>query len=339
MRILQVGYAQARRFGQIHVSNEHKLWNGLIKNGHNILHYSDRDMAAFLAPFRLRDLGKGKANKMLIRTALNFRPDLMLLGHCDIIKNETLAAIRKELPELRIAYRNVDPLFIERNVAAIQHRAEIADSIFITTAGEGLDTFRGKRASIHFMPNPCDPAVDTFDNSVVDELPVDLFFCGNSQEQTDRRRLVEHVHETLDGTNINFKTPGFFGQNTVWGVDYEHLLQRSKMGLNLNRQEGHFLYSSDRLAQLIANGILAFIHRSSGLNQLIGDDTAAFFDTQEELVEKIRHYKANDADRKSTSRAGRQFYREHFSCESVAEYIVHRTMQLPEAENHIWSQY
>jgi len=339
MRILQVGYAQARRFGQIHVSNEHKLWNGLIKNSHNVLHFSDRDMAAFLAPFRLRDLGKGKANERLIRTAVNFQPEMMLIGHCDLIKNETLAAIRKELPDLRIAYRNVDPLFIERNVAAILHRSKIVDSVFITTGGDGLNQFRGNRATVHFMPNPCDPAVDTHNNSEKEELPTDLFFCGNSQEQTDRSRLVEHVYKALNKSDVSFRTPGFFEQKTVWGVDYENLLKESKMGLNLNRQEGYFLYSSDRVAQLIANGILAFIHKSSGLNQLIGEDTAVFFESRDELVEQILHYKKNEPARKKVSAAGYSFYREHFSCDQVAQYIVDRTFGNDRANSHIWSQY
>ena len=38
------------------------------------------------------------------------RPDLLLLGHCELIKNETVDAIRADNPSLRIAYRNVDPL-------------------------------------------------------------------------------------------------------------------------------------------------------------------------------------------------------------------------------------
>ena len=151
MRILQVGYAQMRRHGKIRVSTEYKLWNGLIRNNHNVLHYSDRDMAAFLAPFNLRDLGKGKSNRKLIETADNFHPDMILIGHCDIIRNETLEEIRKLLPDVRIAYRNVDPLFVPHNVEAIHRRTEVVDTIFVTTGGSGLDQFRGKRARIHYL--------------------------------------------------------------------------------------------------------------------------------------------------------------------------------------------
>jgi len=136
MKILQVGYAQTRRWGKPRVSTEHKLYNGLVRNFHNVLHFSDRDVAAFLAPFGWRDLGKGKSNKKLVEVVDNFQPEMILLGHCDIISNETLNEIRKLIPSVRIAYRNVDPLFVPHNVEAIHRRKSIVDTIFVTTAGE-----------------------------------------------------------------------------------------------------------------------------------------------------------------------------------------------------------
>ena len=87
---------------------------------------------------------KRAANKKLIATAANFQPEMILLGHCDIIQNQTLEAIRAAVPGVRIAYRNLDPLFVPRNVEAIQHRAESCDSIFVTTAGDDLNIFAAK---------------------------------------------------------------------------------------------------------------------------------------------------------------------------------------------------
>jgi len=64
-RILLVGFAQLRRYGNTRVSWFFKLHRGLIQNGHFVHFFSDRDTAAFEAPFGLRDLGKKKANKRL----------------------------------------------------------------------------------------------------------------------------------------------------------------------------------------------------------------------------------------------------------------------------------
>lgn len=336
MRILQVGYAQMRRFGDIHANMEYKLYYGLIRLNHYVIHYSDRDMASFLAPFKLRDLGKPAANKKLIETADNFKPDMILLGHCDIIKNETLDEIRKLVPDVRIAHRNIDPLFVPRNVNAIQSRTHSCDSIFITTAGKKLDQFRGNRADIYHMPNACCASIDCNDNSKKDNLPIDLFFCGNSEELSNRTETVNYVANALRDDAINFHAYGYGERPNAWGYTYDQILATAKMGLNLNRQEGDYLYSSDRVAQLMSNGILAFINRASSLSELFGESRAVYYKDNAELVRKIREYQQDDAARKSVAAEGRRFYHEHFSSEKVAEYIISKTMNTKPRFDFIW---
>ena len=63
MRVLHIAYQQLRRYGKTRVSWAQKLSYGLIKNDHYVLDFSDRDIAAFEAPFGIRDLGHKKANK------------------------------------------------------------------------------------------------------------------------------------------------------------------------------------------------------------------------------------------------------------------------------------
>jgi hypothetical protein len=338
MRILQVGNAQIRRFGKARVSTEYKILNGLIRNNHHVLHFSDRDMAAFLAPFKLRDLGIGKMNRKLIETAVNFRPDMILLGHCDLIHNDTLASIRKKLPEVRVGYRNVDPLFVPHNIPAIHQRTESADAIFVTTAGSGLNQFKGKRAAVHYMPNPTDASIETLDNASAENLPYDLFFCGNSDEHTERTNTINYLHEELREGPVNFQAFGYFDNPNVWGHAYEDVLSKSKMGLNLNRQED-FLYSSARLAQLMANGILAFIHKGGAMHKLLGEDSAVYFDTKEALLDQVKSLHGDDSMRKTIASNGRKFYRKHFSSDAVSQYIVERTMGLPLSKDYIWADY
>lgn len=339
MRILQVGYAQTRRWGKARVSTEHKLYNGLVRNFHNVLHFSDRDVAAFLAPFRWRDLGRGKANRKLIEVAVNFQPDMILLGHCDIITNETLGELRRLLPEVCMAYRNVDPLFVPDNVRAIHDRTESVDRIFITTAGPGIEQFKGRRARIHYMPNPTDLAVENLNNWDKADLPYDLFFCGNSNEHTQRKKTIVELKSALESTDVCFQTFGYFGQPNVWGSDYDQVLAKSRMGLNLNRQEGDFLYSSARLAQLMGNGIVPLIHRSSGMETLLGEERAIYFSEVGALTRSIHELNSDDARRRSIAREGQRFYREHFCAERVAQYIVERTMGLSFSQDYIWAEY
>ncbi len=339
MRVLQVGNAQTRRFGKARVNVEQKFVNGFIRSGHNVLHFSDRDMAAFLAPFGWRDLGVGKMNKKLLLTAQNFRPDFILLGHCDLVTNKTVELIRAALPDVKIAYRNIDPLFVERNVETIRKRVPYVDAVFITTAGEGLEQFRGKGAAIHHIPNPVDPAIEIFNNSEAESLSYDVFYTGNSTEQTKRREIVEFLREGLTGTDVDFRAFGFGDAPNIWGRDYDDALSKSKMGLNLSRQEGDYLYSSDRLAQLMGNGLLAFVNEATGFQTLFEEECAVFFKDQEDLLEKIIYYKNNDEERKMIARKGRDHYRSHYTSEKITDYMIERTFGGELVGDYRWANY
>ena len=96
--------------------------------------------------------------------------------------------------------------------------------------------------------------------------------------------------------NIRFKIHGLNYQAPVWG-EYKEILSKSKMALNLNGEEGWPLYSSDRIAQLMGNGILTFLW-NKGMKNLIRDEQAVFFDSKEDLLEKVLYYHTHDKERK-----------------------------------------
>src|SRR3546814_6656041 len=98
--------------------------------------------------------GRSADNRKCIKACRNFRPDLLLLGHCELIKNETVDAIRADNPGLRIAYRNVDPLPDPPNLARIRRRADVADAIFLTSASPIPGVPPDSRARVYFLPNP-----------------------------------------------------------------------------------------------------------------------------------------------------------------------------------------
>jgi two-component system nitrogen regulation response regulator GlnG len=57
------------------------------------------------------------------------------------------------------------------------------------------------------------------------------------------------------------------------------------------------------------------------LNELIGEDTAVFFESDGDLLNKVKAYANDAAARKSVAAKGRQFYREHFTSERVARAL------------------
>ncbi len=337
MRVLHVAYQQLRRYGQTRVSWAQKLTFGLIKNDHHTVTFSDRDVAAFEAPFGVRGLGVGRANRRLLETVDAVEPDLVVAGHCDMISNETLLEIKTRRPGCVVAHCNNDPLFVPSNVERIKHRAKVADAIFVSTGRTELRMFEGLGARVYHMPNPVDASVETLDNSARGDLPVDLIFCSNSDNFTERLAMVRRLKDALVGELV-FKTHGSFGEPPVWGRDYERALADSKMGLNFNRQEIHRWYSSARMAQLAGNGILQFTHANLGFDTLLPAESVVYFRDEEELLARIREFHHDDAKRRDWARRAREFFHREMNSRLYARYIVEAALEIPFSHDYVWSR-
>lgn len=339
MRIIHVDNHQQRKYGHTRVSWAIKLYTGLVRAGHNVLPFSDRDVAAFEAPLRIRELGRKKANQRLLQTVEAFEPDLIIIGHCDLIDNDTFLEIRRRNSNIAIAACNNDPLFVPKNSSNIARRCEIADSMFVSTGEDDLQVFSGKRARLWHMPNPVDPSVETADTSALasgdPKLETDLLFCSKSQQHTERGRLVANLRELLPA-DLRLHTPGMFEQPTLWGRAYDKKLATSKMGLNLNRQEGYQWYSSARIAQMAGNGLLVFTHAAARFEDFMPSETLVYFDSEDTLLERLKNFHYDDEMRRHWANRCRTFFHREINNTLYAQYIVESTMHLPYSHKYVW---
>ena len=337
MRIIHVAHQQLRKYGHLRVSWAQKLFFGLIRNGHCVQAFSDRDVAAFESPLGIRKLGERAANRRLLETVEAFEPELIILGHCDTIDNATLEEIRRRNPNIVIAGANNDPLFVPENYRKIDQRCEVVDTMFVSTGERELKPFTGKRAKLRHMPNPVDLSIDIYDASQQDTLENDLIFCSKSTAHTSRGQLVSFLKSELDN-ELAFRTPGSFGEPGVWGRDYERFLSRSKMGLNLNRQEGLHWYSSARMAQMVGNGLLVFTDRNAHFDTLLPEETLVYFESREDLLNKIRQFHADNEKRKHWAANARQFFRREINSTLYAQYIVEEATGTPYSHPYVWAE-
>ena len=335
-RLLLVDNLMIRRYGNLRMGPGRKLMCGAIRNDWRICEFSDRDMARLLAPLGIRSLGGVIANRKLLLTAKNFRPDIMLLGHCDYITNETLAAIRAAVPGIRIAHFNVDPLWQPRTRAQMADRMESCDALFATTAGEVLKTWTTGRNVVAYMPNPSDPSMENQDNGAKTDFARDLFFAGNPREGDPRWDLLRALLPKIEG-RLRVE---IFGADrpSIWGADYEDVLATSKMSLNLNRREGDLWYSSDRIAHLMGFGILTFQSSKNGMQRFFTDQETVWFDEAADLAEKILRYQADDVARAAVASAGRAKYHALFNGARVLRFMVETMLGEPYSEPYEWAE-
>ena len=337
MKILHIHNMMIRNNGVFKFYSGRKFSNGIIRNNHTLLEFSDRDLCRYNSLFHIRPIGKQRIQKQLIQTVLNFKPDMILFGHCDIITNQTLLKIRKLLPSVKIAHWFLDALWINKNINRLKNRMDYVDSIFITTAGKMIKNFKTSHNIVSYIPNPVDLSEDSLNNSNILNFRYDLLFCGLGRKSDYRTSFVNDLRKLLSN-EINFELRGFVGDKPLWGEEYKKILSRTKMGLNLNGIEDYPLYSSDRISQLMGNGILTFLWNKGRMNELINENHAVFFDSINDLYDKINYYNNNDNDRKKIANEGYAYYHKNFSSKNIIKYIIETTFRLPFSEEYKWKK-
>ena len=150
---------------------------------------------------------------------------------------------------------------------------------------------------------------------------------------SDRVRFIYGLRREL--ADVDFRVHGMLGSERVDGWRYVHTLSQAKGGLNANKHE-QTLYSSDRIAGLMGNGLLCYIHRDSELDRFFDDDKAVFFSHTEDLASSVRAMRDDDARRRAVAEAGTRFYRRHFSSRLVTRFMVDAALEMPSSEDYIW---
>jgi len=337
MRVLYVGNFNEKSDGAHFYDSNRKLANGFTRNGHQVYQFSDRDIARSSSWFESRKFGIIPANIRLLETAKQFSPDLVVIGHSQQIFTRTLKQIKKAVPHVKIAVINVDAIWQPENVEKIMARADVADATFVTTAGAGLDQFARKNNVVSFFPNVVDKSIDIY-RAFENEAPTCRLFygMGNAAADSERFRVANQLLDAFPEGEVDIR--GIHGRRGISGITYMNRLATSRMGLNLSRQEGldEPLYSSDRMAQYMGNGLLTLIHRRVGFDQIFKEDEMAFYEDFDDLIKKVTYFNAHDDEAREIAENGWRRSFEIFNEQLVAKYITEVTFREPLSEDYQW---
>ncbi len=322
MRILYVGNSGGLENSDRFYLFPQRIINGLIRNGHFVQIFNDKDVARLSNPFKSSRLGINKTNNFLLKNCHDFQPNLVIISHCQFIKNETLSDIRKICQNVKIIHLNVDPLSETKNRNTLNKRLDNVDGIFITTAGDALKEFSTHSTFSAFIPNLVDDSIDigrAFENKNCD---TDLFFAAGAMRTNDHRQSMAsdiiknlpHIKMDIYGAGINNKK--------IFGHNYLDKLSSSKMGLIINKTEDYYLYSSDRMTHYMANGLMVFAHESPRYQDVLGNDTFVSYHSTPDLIDKIKYYYTHDAERIRIAQNGYEKIHQVFHQKMVTEYLV-----------------
>jgi hypothetical protein len=348
MRVLFVGNAGERYFGERFYSVEHKLANGFVRNGHVVHFFSDRDVARTATIFRSSRAGRGAANRRFLDVARNFQPDFVVFIHSSLIATETFAEAKRLPARPRMAQVCVDPLFRPINVSFLRDRASVVDATFVTTAGEILAQFAGPTNVSSYIPNPIDASIETARAFERSDQAFDVFFAANAagDRPGDARRTTPALIAKSGKASIDCH--GFDGRPPVFGVEYLRRLVDARMALNINSDRAErararapaeelYLYNSDRISQLMGCGLLTLSFRVNQLMELFEEDKEmAFADAPEEMLETVLRYKRDDASRRRMAEAGWLKSQQELNERLVARYIEEVAFRRALSHPYIW---
>ena len=109
LRILHITNFNERHNGRLFFNTGRRINNGFIRLGNSVLEFSDRDIQKHYKSYT--DIrGSKSLNDKLIKTCYNYKPDLIVLGHADLISSNILGNLKDEYSNLKVAQWFLDPL-------------------------------------------------------------------------------------------------------------------------------------------------------------------------------------------------------------------------------------
>ena len=265
LRILHITNFNERLDGRL-FNTGRRINNGFIRQGHSVLGFSDRDIQKYyksITDFK----GAKTLNDKLKKTCYNYKPDLIILGHADLISGNQIAELKEDYPNTRFGQWFLDPLNkkgpdFERNKKRILDKIEHCDASFLTTSPDVLKFINSDNS--YFIPNPSDKSFEIL-NNFNKSCNVDVFALSHgvhrgvlkSGKRDDRINFLKDlVNKTPD---VKFDLYGIDKVQPIWADHYFKTISNAKMGLNLSRGEAIKYYSSDRITQIVGNGLVCLI--------------------------------------------------------------------------------
>ncbi len=345
LRILHITNFNERHNGRLFFNTGRRLNNGFIRLGHSVLEFSDRDIVS--RGKSIKDFyGSDTLNDKLVKTCYHFKPDLIVLGHADMISKDVLYNLKKDYSNLKIAQWFLDPLNkygpdFQKNKRRILDKSDVIDSNFITTSPDAL-SFLSKNKVNYFIPNPSDQSMETL-NNFKKNCSNDVFFAlshgvhrGQLKDRSidDREKFIRSLINKCK--NIKFDIFGMDNIQPIWADQYFKNISNSKMGLNLSRGSPIKYYSSDRITQIIGNGLVTLIDEKTCYGDFFDDTEMVFYKNISDLSEKIEKISENEKLRKTIGQKGKAKYMKYFNSTVVADFIINKTFDINRKKKYLW---
>ncbi len=343
LKILHVTNFNERHNGRLFYNTGKRINNGFVRLNHSVLEFSDRDIVSYYR--KINDLnGSKRLNRKFIEVISNYLPDIIVLGHADLIKRETVLFIKKTYPNIKFCQWFLDRMDTKwiKNLSRFRDKYDLMDANFCTSDPKSLK-FK-KEKPIYYLPNPVDESFEKLKNYQNKYLNKDVFFAMSHGVHRgvlkrgkfdERENLIEKLK--LLTPNIKYDLYGMSNNQPIWADNFINKISKSKMGLNLSQGKPVKYYSSDRFAQMIGNGLLVFIDKKTKFSDFLNRNEIVTYDSLRDLSKKIIKYNKNDQLRKKIAKKGRDKYFKYFNSTIISQYILDKTFNFKKRK-YFWEK-
>ncbi|MBF6568116.1 MAG: glycosyltransferase [Candidatus Binataceae bacterium] len=262
-----------------------------------------------------RPSGYHALNKALLDRALEFHPNLVLIGKGQFISPDTLKAIREATGAVLVNWATDDPFNPCNTSPNLVNSIPLYDLYVSTKLAVIPDLKRvgvnntyvrfGYKPEVHY-PETLTSA------SEQDRFACEVAFIGGAD--ADRVPYFEKLLRGIPGLKLVLyggywnRYPALrpYWRGEVFGREYRLAVAGAKIVVNLVRRgnrDDHVM----RTFELPACGAFVLAERSVTHCELFKENVeAAFFSSPDEMVERIRYYLPRDEERRSIAEAGRR---------------------------------
>ena len=220
-------------------------------------------------------------------------------------------------------------------------KIDLMDASFITTSPSALP-FLPKNDKNFFIPNPSDSSFETL-NNFNKSCSVDVFFALShgvhrgilkSGKIDDRVIFLKNLQKRTQ--DVKFDIYGVDKVQPIWADHYFKTISNAKMGLNLSRGDAIKYYSSDRITQIVGNGLVCLIDEKTKYQDFFDNSEMVFYKNESDLSEKILKISRDEKIRKSIAKKGKKKYMKYFNSTNVADFIINKTLNIKEKKKYFW---
>ena len=319
--------------------NDHRLFNisiankiskGLIRNDHDVINFNYR---AYIK----KNLISGKnslINNKIINICDNYRPDLLILGHNNVLDTNSIESIKIKYKskiilwyEDALGHRGKGPNWRE-NLSLIEKNNLLIDNYFLTTHPSEIRTSIDRK-KMFFLPIPVDENIENLELYKNNYKYKDLFFAFShgvnfgklKRGKSDERETF--INDLMTNfPKINYNILGVSNHEPKWNYEFYKELSKCKIALNLSRGMPLRYTSSNRIASLIGNGIYTFIDQKTKYSDFFDENEMGFYKNINDLGKKIEILLSNPKKLQKFGRLGKKRYFELFNNKKITKEII-----------------